>query len=126
MATTAVLDRQLAELRRAYTSAAIADAGDGTNILSVELELPTGWNLATVTAEFVVSAAYPTGQPDCFFADAELRLVNGGLPANTGLQPLRGELRLWFSWHLQQPWQPNRHTLVTYARFIQERLRRAN
>lgn len=126
MARPDLLDRQMTELQAVHPSAALADAGDGSHVVSVDLPLATGWNLRCTTVEFVVTAPYPTARPDCFFTDPALRLLQGDMPVNSAMQPLGHLNRLWFSWHLQQPWQPNRHTLLTYVRFIQERLRCAN
>jgi hypothetical protein len=44
------------------------------------------------------------------------------MPANTGIQPLGGQLRLWFSWHLST-WSPATDGIDTYIRFIDRRLR---
>ena len=62
--------------------------------------------------------------PDCFYADPGLRLAGGGMPTNSGLQPLAGQPLMWFSWHVAS-WNPARDTLLGYIRFIAERLRRA-
>lgn len=126
MARLDVLDTQLAELRNVHPTSEYSSAHDGTHIVTVRLSLGPGWSLANCDVEFVVPIPYPSAQPDCFYADPSLLLANGTLPGNSGFQPLRGENRLWFSWHLQQPWIPGRHTLLTYVRFIQERLRNAH
>ena len=126
MAQLDVLNSQLAELRVVHPTSDCSSAGDGTEIVTVRLPLGPGWNLANCDVEFVVPIPYPSAQPDCFFADPALRLANGASPGNSGFQPLGGENRLWFSWHLQQPWNPGRHSLLTYVRFIQERLRNAH
>ncbi len=122
MAREDVLSRQLAALQRCHPEAQLHPVGDGTHVVTVLLTLPAGWSCAQTTAAFVVPHAYPAAQPDCFFVDAELRLAGGAVPANSGMQPLHGQPHLWFSWHLQQPWNPAQHSLLTYVRFITERL----
>lgn len=126
MASTEHLAEQLQELRTAHPDAQLLHAEPHGAVITTQLTLPPGWNAGSTGVAFTIPPAYPAAQPDCFYADANLRLASGSLPANTGLQPLLGNTWLWFSWHLQQPWQPNRHTLHTYVRFIEERLRRAN
>lgn len=125
MAREDLLQAQLTDLRRTHPDADLSNATDGTHIVDVTLPLPAGWTRPTTHAEFLVPTAYPSAQPDCFYADVDLRLENGGMPANSGIQQLDGQQRLWFSWHLQQPWHPTKHTLRTYVRFIEERLRLA-
>jgi hypothetical protein len=68
---------------------------------------------------FVAPVGYPTAPPDCFWADAGLRLDSGGLPSNSAVQavPLVGVAALWFSWHVAS-WRPAADSLVTYAHFV--------
>ena len=95
---------------------------DGSAIVLVpNVLLPPGWSASTTSVRWVLSPAYPAAQPDCFYADGELRLAGGGMPVNTGLQVLAGVPLLWFSWHLQL-WRPGRDDLLTYLRFIERRL----
>jgi hypothetical protein len=68
----------------------------------------------------VLSPAYPAAQPDCFYADLDLR-VGAGMPTNTGIQQLGADQLLWFSWHLRTSWRPGRDDLLTYLRFIESR-----
>jgi hypothetical protein len=119
-----ILDRQMAEVIEAYPGAEIRDAGDGTHIVSVPLPLRPGWNAGATVVRFVIPVPYPAAQPDCFYADPELRLTGGGMPTNSGPQPLAGQPLMWFSWHVAS-WNPVRDTLLGYVRFIAERLRRA-
>lgn len=124
MARREVLDNQMATVIEAYPGAAIEEAGDGTHIVSAQLPLRTGWNATCTRIRFLVPIPFPAAQPDCFYADGELRLANGAMPTNSGLQPLAGEQLLWFSWHVAS-WNPARDSLLGYVRFIAERLRRA-
>ncbi len=124
MARREVLDGQMAAVAGAYPGAAIQENSDGTHIVSVPLPLRAGWNAASTLARFLVPIPYPAAQPDCFYTDPGLRLANGAMPTNAGLQLLAGQQLLWFSWHLAS-WNPAKDALLGYVRFIAERLRRA-
>ena len=124
MARRDILDQQMAEVIQVYPGAAIWDVGDGTHIVSVPLPLAAGWNARVTLVRFLVPVPFPAAQLDCFYADPGLRLASGGMPTNSGFQPLAGEQLLWFSWHLAS-WNPARDCLLGYIRFIAERLRRA-
>jgi hypothetical protein len=118
-----LLEREADRLRAARTEAVVQRQPDGTSIVLVpRLVLPPGWNLPQVGVRWVLSAAYPAGQPDCFYADQDLRLSSGAMPANSGFQDLAGEPLLWFSWHLQAGWRPGKDDLLTYLRFVESRL----
>lgn len=98
------------------------DKPDGSVIVSAELSLPAGWNKTRTCVSFVLPVAYPSAQPDCFLADPDLRLADGTMPANSGIQELDGVSFLWFSWHLST-WSPVSDNTGTYLRFIDRRLR---
>lgn len=100
------------------------ELSDGSVICSAELDLPAGWNKTCARIQFLLPPAFPSAQPDCFYADPDLRLVGGGMPMNTGIQPLDGQDHLWFSWHLST-WSPATDNTLTYLRFIERRLRDA-
>ena len=112
-----------AALQRCHPDAKVIDGTDPPVIEVPGVLLPAGWSEASTTIWFVVPAGYPAAQPDCFWADASLRLAGGGMPQNSGLQAVAstGVPGLWFSWHLQS-WRPGRDDLVTYTRFILRRL----
>jgi hypothetical protein len=97
---------------------------DGSVIVIADLELPAGWNKAQTRVRFVLPVAFPSAQPDCFFADLDLRLADGNMPMNSGIQELGGVNYLWFSWHLSS-WSPANDNTGTYLRFIDRRLRDA-
>jgi hypothetical protein len=97
---------------------------DGSTIITVPVALPAGWNQQIATVQFVLPVAFPSAQPDCFYANAGLRLADGSMPVNSGFQPLDGQQLLWFSWHLAT-WSPATDTIETYLRFIERRLRDA-
>ena len=87
---------------------------------------PNGWNKEMTDVHFFVPTGYPHANPDCFYVDADVRLVNGSLPANAQLQQL-GDLgqALWFSYHLSRPWKPGRDRLLTWVATIAARLAEA-
>lgn len=123
MPRSQLLSAQLAEAAEAYPGTRASALPDGTHVVEVPLQLPAGWNRSHVTARFVVPIAYPAAQLDCFYVDADLRLANGCMPTNSGMQPINGANLLWFSWHLAQ-WDPSRDSLLSFIRFINERFRR--
>ncbi len=98
-------------------------AGSDPPLIEVPgLALPPGWSATTTNVWFVVPRGYPAAQPDCFWADAGLRLSSGALPQSSGPQtlPTTGCPALWFSWHLGA-WRPGHDGLVSYLRFISRR-----
>src|SRR4051794_14439822 len=106
-----------------YPSAQLEERSDGTAVVHMpSIPLPDGWSSPTTSVWFLVPMGYPAAQPDCFWAGEELRLANGGMPSNSGLQPVagQGQARLWFSWHLAS-WRPSLDNVSTYARFIEKR-----
>lgn len=98
------------------------DQPDGSVIVTADLELPAGWNKPQTRVRFVLPVAFPSAQPDCFFADLDLRLADGNMPMNSGIQELDRINYLWFSWHLST-WSPATDDTATYLRFIDRRLR---
>lgn len=95
---------------------------DGTTIVTAVVDLPSGWNQQSATVQFILPVAFPSAQPDCFYVEPTLRLENGSMPANTGMQVLDGQQVLWFSWHLTA-WSPAHDTISSYLRFVERRLR---
>lgn len=104
------------------TRVELRDQSDGTTIVAADLELPAGWNKDRTRVMFVLPVAFPSAQPDCFFADLDLRLSDGNMPMNSGIQDLDGVSYLWFSWHLST-WAPSIDDTATYLRFVERRLR---
>lgn len=123
---TTILDRQIEELRRVYPTGAEATPLPSGAIL-IELKsvaLPEGWNKLSTAVRFIVPVGYPFAAPDCFWADSDLRIAPAVQPQATNLQtiPEANVPGLWFSWHVQG-WNPNRNSLVSYAKVIEQRLR---
>lgn len=118
----AVAAQELTRLTVLRPNASLHAQPDGSLIVEVpNFVLPEGWSLPSTTVRWVLSAGYPAAQPDCFYTDVELRLDNGAMPINTGVQALQGCQLLWFSWHVQG-WRPGRDDLLSYLRFIESRL----
>lgn len=86
-----------------------------------------GWNRRQTEVSFLAPAGYPYANPDCFWADADLRLESGALPQASNVTPIpeTPHVGLWFSWHLTQAWNPNRDCLLTWLAAIAERFRKA-
>jgi hypothetical protein len=95
---------------------------DGTAIVTAVVTLPPGWNQQSATVQVVLPVAFPSAQPDCFYVEPSLRLADGSMPANSGIQALDGQELLWFSWHLTT-WSPACDTIHSYLRFVESRLR---
>lgn len=97
---------------------------DGSHLVIIpDVKLPSGWSKTTVDVKFIAPVGYPFAQPDCFWADVDLRLSNGNLPMNTQQNqiPHNGSPHLWFSWHVAS-WNSNVDSLMTYFFVIKRRL----
>jgi hypothetical protein len=117
-------EQQLERLKREFPEASFESRPDGSLIVVVpDVPLPPGWNKQLATVVFHAPVGYPAAQPDSFWADPDLRLASGAQPKNTGFQPTPsgGEPKLWFSWHIET-WNPNRDSLLSYLKAIQNRL----
>lgn len=117
-----VTETEVARLQAARPGAQVLRRPDGTAVVVVPgVALPPGWALPQTCVRWVLSPAYPAAQPDCFYADPDLRISGGAMPTNTGIQQLDAQSLLWFSWHLQVTWRPGRDDLLTYLRFVESR-----
>jgi hypothetical protein len=123
MARAELFSAQLAQAAEAFPGTRATSMADGGYLVEVPLDLPPGWNRTHAMVRFLVPVAFPVAQLDCFFADADLRLASGAMPANSGMQLVNGDNLLWFSWHLTS-WDPLRDSLMSFIRFINERFRR--
>lgn len=123
-----IVDDQLCQLRERYGSISTTLLGNGTTLVTVGgVRLIDGWNKPTTSIRFLVPSTYPYAALDCFWADEDLRLADGRLPQNTAAPnviPETSSSGLWFSWHLAQPWNPNRDNLSSWMNAICDRLRR--
>jgi hypothetical protein len=122
-----LLDVQIAELGQRYAGVEATRLASGTTLITVpNVRLVAGWTKPRTMIRFLVPPGYPYAALDCFWADEELRLAGGTLPANasaTNPIPEVGRSGLWFSWHLVQPWHPNRDSLSSWMNTVNDRLR---
>lgn len=119
-----VIERQIADLNRVAGEVSGRPLPTGATLIKVaQVDLPPGWNKRTTSIQFLAPVGYPFATPDCFWADSDLRLANGNPPTGSNLQAIvdTGEQGLWFSWHVQS-WNPNRDTLMTFFKVIEQRL----
>ena len=118
------LEEHFARLRELYPEATMTAAPESAMRIHIPaFPLPPGWSQSETQVWFVVPAGYPGANPDCFWAEAELHLANGGAPRNTSVQLLPGTSTqtLWFSWHVVRGWNPVTHDLRTYVAMIAAR-----
>jgi hypothetical protein len=121
------IDAHIERLKERWPEAtAVETPGLGTIIRIPSVQLQAGWSKPSTRVLFLAPQGYPFANPDCFWTDPDLRLANGQVPQNTQLNPMPGvtEPLLWFSWHLQRPWNPNRDDLLTWLAVIRQRLAR--
>lgn len=114
---------ELEDLGKLFAEPQLLDIPDGSQLIYLpSLVVPSGWSASNVDVWFAIPVGYPAARPDCFWAAGDLRLENGTMPANTGLQALPGlgQQVVWFSWHVSS-WSPTSDSLSTYARFILRR-----
>lgn len=116
--------RHVDELKRRYEDITIEPNADGSMIITIpNFPLPPGWNRESTVIRFLVPVGFPIARPDCFWADADLRLSSGGQPMNTALQEpwaRKGQF-LWFSWHPSY-WDPQKDSLLNFVGIIAKRL----
>lgn len=120
------LEAQIAELQQQCGGTSAQSLPSGATLITIPgVDLPTGWSKATTAVKFLAPVGFPHAQPDCFWADPDLRLQSGAMPQSTAMNaiPETGVTTLWFSWHLAHPWNPNRDTLATWFGVIRNRLR---
>lgn len=125
---TSPTDIHFERLREKHDGALLNKLLGGTALVKVpSIPLPEGWNAKETSVWFVVPIGYPMAQPDCFWADSTLRLANGAMPQNTGLNVASGatEEGLWFSWHVAS-WNALTDDLLIYLRVIRNRFAKAS
>lgn len=121
------LELQFESVQSKYNNASIEPLPSGATIITLQnVTLPTGWSKPTSTLKFIAPSGYPFAAPDCFWADVDLRLVNGAMPqaSNITAPPELTEPLLWFSWHVQS-WNANRDNLLSYISVIKNRFNEA-
>lgn len=118
-----VLSNQLADLQRRHAGADLAAQAGGANLLIVPgVPLGGGWSLSSTTVTVLIPAGFPHVKPDCFYADAALRLATGAEPAASNLQSVFGRQYRWFSWHIAT-WDPMSGSLDQYMHVCESRLK---
>jgi hypothetical protein len=120
-----VIAEQFADVMARFKGATLERLPCGAALITVpNFPLPPGWSRAESNIRFLAPEKYPFANPDCFWADGDLRLANGGEPRNSALNPIPetslGKLR-WFSWHVRTNWNPSRDTLLSWMASITER-----
>ncbi len=118
------LEQQFEILRNYYPEAVLVPLQDGSHLVSIpNIQLPNGWTKGCTEIKFIAPVGYPISRPDCFWGDFDLKLANGAMPQNTGLNqiPHVPTNHVWFSWHLSS-WNPNSDNLLTYLNVIKRRL----
>lgn len=120
------IDVHLERLRAREPDLQVRQLADGSQLISIpQVALPAGWNKQHTVVHLVAPQGYPYAQPDCFWADPDLRLSSGAVPQNAGpgtpIPHLPGQAALWFSWHLQV-WNAARDDLMTWLTVIRQRL----
>jgi len=112
------------ELTQKFPDVSVVLRGEAGDVIKLpSVRLPAGWSKPSTDVFIVRPAGYPFAPPDCFWTDVDLRLADGRMPQNTGDSPIPGwpERVLWFSWHCQQ-WNPNRDTLLSWLKVVEQRL----
>ena len=121
------LQEEIEALRLRFPGLATTKLPSGATLVQIpEMPLPNGWSKTKSNILFVAPQGYPFAAPDCFWADQDLRLANNGMPQNTQITPIpeTSDMRVWFSWHMAHPWNPNRDSLTTWVSVILQRLNR--
>lgn len=121
-----LIESHFQKLQAQYPEATLSRRPDGSALVVIpNFLLPSGWSSQQTSILFVVPVGYPAARPDCFWADAGLRLSSGGQPSNTSVNANYGgaEQRLWFSFH-PGSWHPTLDDLVTYTKLIKSRFER--
>ena len=123
-----IVDDHLRALGERHADMAATVLPSGTRLVVLpSVTLPAGWSKDRTEVRFLVPPSYPYAPPDCFWADADLRLADGRQPQSTAIGnpiPEVGFAGLWFSWHVTQSWVPNKGSLTSWAAAVDDRFRR--
>lgn len=124
------LAEHVARLAERFPASAITPGMSGMALVHVPaLPLPAGWSKTHTDVWFLVPAGYPAANPDCFWADHDLRLADGKVPQNSNPHqnvPGTAIFALWFSWHITSGWHPATSDLRTYLHSIAARFQHAS
>ena len=70
--------------------------------------LPAGWSVPQTDLLIIIPPGYPATSPDSFYVGNEVALEGGREPTNSsGRQQVLQRLWRFFSWHIDDRWQPN-------------------
>jgi hypothetical protein len=114
----------LAHLKERHPGTETIELQNGDLWVALDIPIPTGWGVPRVKLWFVVPHGYPATPPDCFWVEPQLK-VNNGVPQNSQhdyAMPDLGRSSHWFSWHINDQWDGNRDTLMTWLTSCRKRL----
>lgn len=122
------LDTDIEELRHEFPHClVVTQLPSGAQMIEISnYQMPEGWDTKVAKIIFLAPAGYPAAQPDCFWVEpGDLRFNGGQTPQSTNNANPIPEVGLrnstWFSWHVQT-WNPNKDTLMTFFKVIEQRL----
>jgi hypothetical protein len=116
------LKTELEELvGRGYSVDAV-DAEGWAIVIFHDYPIVPGFTKSKTELLLKIPLSYPNGQPDMFWTDKDLVLVNGAVPKSAELiETTQGKEWRRFSWHPQK-WNPGVDDLRTYLEFVNNRL----
>lgn len=104
----------------------LVSSGGGLRVVLHDVEVPPGYNLPTVTANFRIEPGYPESQIDMVYFYPDLALVNGR--AIGALSPDAFDGKTWQRWSRHRtpanPWRPGVDGLATQFALMREWLER--
>lgn len=115
---TNILLKEIETLQEDGYCVAVVEAEGVVNLLIENYLLPPTYNKPTTTLLLRIPEAYPNGNPDMFWTDADLLCENGQTP-NTAdvIETYLGKQWRRFSWH-PQGWNPGTGNLCMYLEFV--------
>ena len=110
-------------LKSRFEDLVVAEDQSWVEVLSYKLDTAL-WSKHTTRLRVLVPPGYPVTPPDNFFVEPDVRLADGGAPANTSPVTHGGEPWLQFSFHLEGgTWRPEAgHNLTTFMEGVAQRL----
>ncbi len=119
---------QFEDVKARYEGATRAPLPSGAALITVPgFPVSAGWTTDRTTVRFIEPNGYPYANPDCFWVEGDLRLANGAMPQNTNMMAIpEANINglLWFSWHISEPWNPNRDSLLSWLSCVGDRFRK--
>ncbi len=122
MAIPPRLERELAELKGAYSLEVAAD-DSFVNIIVGQFPLGPAYKPASSDLLVKVPLTYPDAGPDMFWVEPSVTLADGRVPQNAeSIEPHAGKSWRRFSWHHSR-WNSVTDNMTGYLEFIRSRLR---